>query len=140
MPVFRHKIFIERPIDRVFAAVADVSTHPKWQAGLIQTQAKDHLPRAGEKGIEVRRMLGRQMRFPYEITQFEPPSAWGFRATEGPIRPSAALSFQVTGDGTTITSRFTIPGVGGWLLGPILLRQQKRNYRRLKELLETGEL
>jgi uncharacterized protein YndB with AHSA1/START domain len=140
MPVFRHEVIIERPIDVVFAAVADVNTHPKWQAGLIETDSKHGVPGAGEQGVEVRRMLGRAMRFPYEITHFDPPHTWGFRALEGPIRPSAVLSFRATGLATAITSELTMPGVAGWLLGRIMLRQQKSNYRQLKALLEAGKL
>jgi uncharacterized protein YndB with AHSA1/START domain len=140
MSVYIHEVFIERAVDAVFAAVANVNTHPQWQAGLVETQAKAILPRAGERGVEVRRILGRVVRFPYEMTHFEPPRTWGFRALEGPIRPSAVLSFRATGLGTTVSSRLTIPGLAGRLLGPLMLRQQRRNYQRLKTLLEAGKL
>jgi len=140
MPVFRHEIVIQRPIDAVFAAVADVHTHPKWQAGLLETESRGGAPGVGETGVEVRRMFGRVARFPYEITRFEPPQAWGFRALDGPIRPSAVLHFKSTPSGTLVTSHLTVPGVAGWLLGPLMLRQQRRNYQCLKTLLETGKL
>ena len=140
MPVYSHEVFIKRPIHAVFAAVADVNTHPKWQAGLIETDAKAVTPRAGDTGVEVRRILGCRRKFPYEITHYEPPHRWGFRAIAGPIRPSAVLSFRITGSGTTITSQLRIPGPAGWLFGPMLLRQQRRNYQQLKMLLESGRL
>ena len=140
MAAFRHEIYIKASIDAVFAAVANVREHPKWQSGLVETAVNSPVPRAGERGIEVRRLLGRTSRFPYEITYFEPPHKWGFRALEAPIRPAAVLSFKTTGVGTTITSDLVIPGILGWLLGPMLLRQQKRNYVKLKALLETGAL
>jgi hypothetical protein len=85
-------------------------------------------------------MFGRSIKFPYEITRFERPKVWGFRALEGPIRPSAVLCFERTHSGTTISSHLTISGPAGWLLGPFLLKQQKRNYRKLKTLLEAGKL
>ena len=140
MPVFRHEVFIERPVDAVFAAVADVHSHPKWQAGLVETEAQAAVPRVGEKGFEVRRMLGRAVKFPYEITDFDPPHCWGFRVLEGPIRPSAVLLFEASGSGTVVSSQLTIPGLLGWLLGPMMLRQQKRNYQRLKALLEADKI
>ncbi|HEX5226456.1 MAG TPA: SRPBCC family protein [Bryobacteraceae bacterium] len=140
MPVYSHEVFIARPIDAVFAAVADVNTHPKWQAGLVETHGKAVPPRVGERGTEVRRMLGRRMEFPYEITHFEPPHRWGFRALRGPIRPAAVLTFRANGSGTMVRSEFQIPGLPGWLLGPILLRQQKRNYQELKSLLKAERL
>ncbi|HUI80895.1 MAG TPA: SRPBCC family protein [Bryobacteraceae bacterium] len=140
MPVFRHEIFIERPVDAVFAAVADVHTHPKWQAGLLEADAAAGVLRVGGKGVEVRRVFGRVARFPYEITHCDPPNVWGFRVLDGPIRPAAVLSFKNAQSGTIITSQLTIPGLAGWLLGLVMLRQQKRNYQGLKRLLEAGKL
>jgi hypothetical protein len=69
MPVFQHEILINRPVEAVFAAVADVNTHPNWQAGLIKAKASHGILRLGEKGAEVRRMFGRSITFPYEITR-----------------------------------------------------------------------
>lgn len=140
MPVFRHDIIINRPIESVFAAVADVHTHPKWQAGLLRSEAASATPGLGEGGSEVRRIFGRAVKFPYQIAHFEPPKVWGFRAVGGPIRPSAALYFQSTPLGTLITSHLTVPGPAGWLFGPAMLRQQKSNYRMLKMLLEDGNI
>jgi hypothetical protein len=62
MQVFRHEVFIERPINGVFTGVANVNTHPKWQAGLIETEAKDAWRRVGDRGAEVRRMWVRVQR------------------------------------------------------------------------------
>lgn len=140
MASFRHSIFIKRPIEIVFAAVADVKTHPQWQAGLLRTEVEgDNHARVGERGVEVRRMFGRDLRFPYEITVYDPPNAWGFRALEGMIRPAAILSFSQQKDGTLIESELTIPGLLGFLMGPLILSQQRGNYTCLKELLETDE-
>ena len=83
-------------------------------------------------------MLGREMRFPYEIAVYSCPSAWGFRVLEGPLRLSAVLSFAAEPGGTRVASELTIPGVLGRLLGPLMVAQQRRNYARLKELLEGG--
>src|SRR4051812_33902416 len=105
-----HDIYIGRPSSDVFNAVADLHTHSKWQQGLVRTE---HSERdgfgAGTKGAEVRRILGREVRFPYEITVHEPPLRWGFRATSGPVRPSAVLAFETEGSGTRITSTLSIP-------------------------------
>lgn len=141
MATFRHEITIARPVEVVFAAVADVTTHPKWQQGLQRTEQNSReTNRVGAKGAEVRRMLGRDIRFPYEITFYDANSAWGFRALSGPIRPSAVLKFLRQNDGTVVKSELTVPGFMGPLFGRMLLSQQKRNYLRLKELLEAGKL
>ena len=139
MAVFRHEILIARPIDVVFAAVADVTSHPRWQEGLLHTQVEgDSHTHVGARGVEVRQMFGREVRFPYEITVYNPPSTWGFRALEGPIRPAAVLSFNSQNGKTLITSELTVPGLLGSFFGRLLVSQQRRNYTQLKALLESG--
>jgi uncharacterized protein YndB with AHSA1/START domain len=135
---FRHHVFIARPVEAVFRAVADVHTHAQWQEGLLRTETDGDQQRAGARGVEVRRLFGRTARFPYEISVYEPERRWGFRALEGAIRPAAVLSFNRERDGTRIDSELTIPGVLGFIVGPVMLRQQRRNYVRLKALLESA--
>jgi uncharacterized protein YndB with AHSA1/START domain len=141
MPVFRHQIWIARPIEPVFAAVADASTHPRWQQGLVRSE-KSHVrgEGVGAQGFEVRRMLGHEIRFPYEITVYRPPRAWGFRVPHGPLQLAATLSFSHSNEGTLIESELRVPGLLGLLLGRSLLAQQRHNYACLKQLLETGAL
>jgi uncharacterized protein YndB with AHSA1/START domain len=139
--VFHHTIFIARPIETVFAAVADVRTHPQWQAGLLQGEVEtDHPMGVGTRGVEVRKLFGRTARFPYEITVYDPPNAWGFRALAGPVRPAAVLTLSSCDNGTHVESELTIPGPLGLLLGRAMLAQQQGNYLRLKELIEMGTL
>ena len=78
------------------------------------------------------------MRFPYEITVYEAPRRWGFRALGGPVRPEAILTLEASEDGTCVTSRLSVPGLLGWLLISSMWRQQEKNYRALKQLLESG--
>ena len=141
MATFRHEIYVARPPQAVFEAVADVRTHSQWQAGLRASEGEALDARyAGARGVEVRKILGRLVRFPYEITAYEPPGRWGFRALNGPVRPAAVLSFIAEGEGTRIESELTVPGLIGRLVGRVLLAQQRRNYARLKQLLEGNEL
>lgn len=139
MPTFTHEILIKKPIDVVFAAVADVQTHPKWQEGLVRSES-GHLDQTGvgATGTEIRKMFGREMGFPYRIPLYDPPHTWGFEAISGPIRPAASLHFSSQNGGTLIKSELTVPGFMGLLMGRMMLAQQKRNYLRLKELLESG--
>src|SRR4051794_12296465 len=117
MATFHHQLLFACPIEKVFAVVADATTHPQWQAGLIRTDAKKgSAERVGAKGVEVRRMFGREMEFPYEITVYDPPRAWGFRATSGPIRPAATLTFSRHDGETLVQSELTVPGLLGTLV------------------------
>lgn len=141
MPTYRHEITINRPIEKVFATIADVHTHPKWQEGLVRSESgSSEKMGIGATGTETRKMFGREAQFPYRITLYNPPNEWGFEATSGPIRPSASLHFSSQNGGTRIESGLNIPGFMGWLMGGMMFAQQKRNYLRLKELLESGVL
>ena len=141
MSLLRHEIVIAQPVERVFAAVADVTTHPKWQEGLFRTETVGGTPASvGARGVEVRRMFGREFRFSYEITIYAPPHAWGFRVVEGPVLLSAVLSFTSRDQGTLVQSELQIPGLLGPFVGRALLMQQRRNYARLKRMLEDRSL
>jgi uncharacterized protein YndB with AHSA1/START domain len=140
MPTRLHSIRIARPPSAVFAAIADVTTHHRWQAGLVRSEPDGNSHTVGARGAEIRRFFGREVRFPYEITVYEAPGRWGFRALGGPVRPEAVLALEVRDDGTCVTSRLTVPGLLGWLVIGAMLRQQRKNYRTLKQLLETGSL
>jgi uncharacterized protein YndB with AHSA1/START domain len=141
MAVFHHQITINRPIEAVFAVIADASTHPQWQEGLLRTdaQSNSHV-QVGTQGVEVRQMFGREVRFPYEIIAFDPPHRWGFRALSGPVRPSAILNLSSQNSGTLIESELNVPGLLGGFMGRMLLSQQEKNYKRLKEMLEDDKL
>jgi uncharacterized protein YndB with AHSA1/START domain len=116
VPVFRHAIVINCPVEAAFAAVADVHTHPRWQSGLLKTEAEGTVAHPGARGVEIRKLFGRVARFPYEITVFAPPRRWGFRALDGPVQPSAVLTFEPIENGTRVSSELTVPGALGWIL------------------------
>jgi hypothetical protein len=141
MPTFKHQITIEVSAARVFDAVADVKTHLKWQKGLVGSEVEGAgIMSVGKRGVEIRKMFGREKRFSYEVTHFERPKEWGFKAISGPIRPEAVLQLREVGGKTVLESEMKIPGLLGFLLGGLLLKQQKENYVRLKELLEKGQI
>jgi len=140
MPTRSHSIHIRRLPPIVFAAIADVATHYRWQAGLVRSESDGDPHVVGSSGAEIRRFFGREVRFPYEITVYEAPRRWGFRALGGPVRPQALLTLEAESDGTRVTSRLTVPGLlGGLVIGP-MLQQQLKNYQTLKRLLETNSL
>lgn len=139
MPTFHHEILIASPIETVFATLADVKTHAQWQEGLLRSEGDEQdYAHVGAKGFEVREMFGREVRFPYEISVYESSQRWGFRTLSGAVRPSAIISLSSQKDGPLIQSELTVPGVLGFLLGPMLLSQQRKNYVRLKHSLEVS--
>lgn len=141
MPTHRHQIHIARPVEDVFAAVADVTTHPQWQAQVVRAEPSDPLPlKVGSRVDDVVRMLGREMRITFEVTTLDPPHTLGIRITSGPVRPVNHMTFSSQDGGTLFESETTVPGVMGVLMGRSLTSQQLRNLQKLKELLEAGKL
>jgi len=138
MPTRTHQIHVAASIEAVFDAMADVASHARWQEGLLRSECQGDPRVLGARGAEVRRLFGREVRFPWEITVYEPWRRWGFRALGGPIRPQAVVDLVPEGDGTRINSTLTIPGPLGWLAIAPLFRQQKKNYHALKQWLETA--
>ncbi|HEX6301821.1 MAG TPA: hypothetical protein VF148_15285 [Acidimicrobiia bacterium] len=63
MPTHRRQLHIARPVEDVFAAIADVTTYPQWQADTVRAEPNDPLPlKVGSRVDLVVRMFGREMR------------------------------------------------------------------------------
>ena len=135
------QIQIGRPVADVFAAVADPATHPQWQSQVIRTETSDPAPlQVGANVTDVIRMFGREMKMTFEVTESEPPDVISIHMTSGPIRPINRMTFSSQDGGTLLQSETTIPGLMGRLMGRTVISGQKRNFQKLKELLEAGEL
>jgi uncharacterized protein YndB with AHSA1/START domain len=135
------QIHIGRSVDDVFAAVADPNTHPQWQSQVIRVETSDPAPLSvGASVTDVVRMFGREMSMTFEVTQSDPPHAVSIRMTSGPIRPVNRMTFSSHNDGTLLKSETTVPGMMGFLMGRTVKSGQQRNFQKLKELLEAGEL
>ena len=65
MATFEHTTEIERPVDEVFAFLAEPANLPRWQPSLLDVRPHHRGPlRAGVEVTEVRRFLGRVMETP----------------------------------------------------------------------------
>ena len=69
----------------------------------------------GTRGVEVRRLFGREFRAPFDITRHEPPNRQDFHTTGGPIRPDGVLHCESVGKATKVTYEFQLGGAMGWL-------------------------
>jgi len=76
---------VDAPIQSVFDKYVQYDRHPEWQPGLLRaelTSGPNVAP--GTRGIEVRRLFGREMSFPYVITEHVAPHRSAFQTLEGP--------------------------------------------------------
>jgi uncharacterized protein YndB with AHSA1/START domain len=135
---------IERPIDEVFAYVADPANLPEWQSSAIEARMETAAPMAaGTRFVEVRKFLGRQIKSTVEVTQYDPSRRFAIRTVAGPVTFRVDHVFEPLAGAT----RLAVSGEGesGRLFktGEALMiraaeRQMKGDFQRLKRILEGG--
>jgi uncharacterized membrane protein len=77
---------IDQPVDRVFDYVSTPENDPGWVPASLRHEMLSPAPmRVGSITEEDVGFLGRRMRYAWEITQYEPPSAFALRSISGPI-------------------------------------------------------
>ena len=109
----QRSIVVGRPIDEVFAFVADGSTAPRWRPGVLDVEhvAGKGVGEAWRQGVKC--PGGRRVAADYEITEWDPPRSMAFRATAGPVRPTGSYRLATEDGGTRLT--FSLQAeLGGW--------------------------
>jgi uncharacterized membrane protein len=147
-------LVINRPIDAVFAYLADIAKGMEWQSELLEVQQTSDGPVGiGTNLREIRRLLGRNMETSFTITDFDPESKLGFKSTSGPIPMRAYYSLEsvspegVNQEGSVDATRVNMT-VEAELTGifkmtePLVVHSAKRqmdaDIAKLKEILEAG--
>jgi carbon monoxide dehydrogenase subunit G len=127
---------IDRSPEDVFAYLTDVSNLPKWQSGVHSAE------RDGDLIHESRTMLGRHMENELQIVDEEPPRLFTLRALNSPIPFSVRHELEPTGGGTRLTvigegDTGLLPGFAGKLMARRAEGQFRKDFERLKQLLES---
>lgn len=118
--------------------MADPRTRHEWQPQVARIEMlRDGEVGVGTQAVEVRRMFGREMRIPFEITRHEPPNRQDCRTTGGPIRRDVILRCEQQGNGTLVSYEFIFTGPAARFLGRIIGRDVKANLARIKRRLES---
>ena len=77
---------IDQPVDRVFDYVSIPENDPTWVPASLRYEMLSPAPmRVGSITEEDVWFLGRRMRYAWEITQYDPPTAFALRSISGPI-------------------------------------------------------
>ena len=137
---------IERPVQEVFAFVADQTNAPKWQTDLHEVRRLTDGPiGVGSEHEFVRTFAGRRLSSRNRFVAFEPGRYVKFEIPSGWISGTASYRTEVSRSaGTVLTSRmeFRVRGPLSLLepvLSRILARDSRRDEQRLKALLEHRE-
>lgn len=118
MPSAERSITINRPVDAVFAFVADGTKAQRWRPAVLDVE------RIGGTGLEatyrqgVKGPGGRRIAADYEVYDVEPNRRIAFRTIAGPVRPTGEYRFDEEPAGTCVT--FSLAAQLGWLKGLLI--------------------
>jgi uncharacterized protein YndB with AHSA1/START domain len=135
-------IIIQRPIEEVFAFVADQTHAPQWQHDLLEVRRTTDGPvGVGTKHTAVRKFLGRRMELTNEYVKYEPNKQITFTG-DGTTRFECSYLTEATPQGTRLTCRMQMEpdgffGLAEPLIASGLRRDFAASFRELKALLEN---
>ena len=125
-------IEIARTPEDVFAYLTDVSNLPDWQSGVKSATQRDG------KIEESRSMFGRELHTTFEIAEQEEPRLFTLRALDSPVPFTVRHELEPAGSGTrlTVTAEGDVPGFAAGLLAKRAEKEIRKDFERLKEILE----
>jgi uncharacterized membrane protein len=117
-------IVVNRPIEDVFNYVADISKHAEWRENLVEVKLTS--PTSTQEGatyVYTMKFMGQKIETVSEVVEYQEPSIYKWKATDGPFPLSGSMSFEQAPDGTRVIERIEAePGGFFKLAGPIILR------------------
>lgn len=140
---FEISTLVDRPIEDVFTFISNPLNMPKWQ--VMVAKVEQLIPGVigiGSKFNVKAGMLGRAMEGVMEITDYEPPTKFGFTNRLGPIQMKVAVTLKSVGTGVKITLNAQGNPDGMFKLAAGSMAQQikiqmEMNLEKLKSVLET---
>jgi uncharacterized protein YndB with AHSA1/START domain len=144
MPPITTNVEVDRSAEDVFAYATDPTRFPEWQQGVVDGHLdQPGVPAVGARCLTTRRIGGANRPSTSEVTHIDPPTTWGVRGIDGPIRAIVDVTVEpLTADRSRLTIAVDFEGHGiGKLLVPLIVRRQARkempaNLATLKERLE----
>jgi uncharacterized membrane protein len=113
MPAATNKTTIARPVEEVFAFVADGENAMRWRPGVLDVKHVSGTGIGATYRQGVKGPGGRRIDADYMITAFEPNRRIAFQATAGPVRPKGEYLFEDLGGSTRVTMSLSAE-LSGW--------------------------
>jgi carbon monoxide dehydrogenase subunit G len=126
-------IEVARTPEDVFSYLTDVSNLPAWQAGVRSATLRDG------RIEESRSLLGRELNTTLEIVEQEEPRLFTLRAVDSPVPFTVRHELEPSDGGTrlTVSAEGDVPGFAAGLLARGAERQFRKDFERLKQILES---
>ncbi len=127
---FEATVVIDRPIQEVFAFLADGENDPKFSSRVIEiAKATDGPPGVGTIYQSTVRDAGVKTKREFKLTEFDPPSRirWTELSKNLVTAPEGGYDLVATGDGTQLTFFNILEGHGlGVLIAGLALRSARK--------------
>ena len=125
-------IEIARTPEDVFAYLTEVSNLPAWQTGVKSATLEDG------RIVESRSLLGREMQTTLEIVERDEPRLFTLRAVDSPVPFTVRHELEASRGGTrlTVSAEGDVPGFAAGLVARHAERQFRKDFKRLKQILE----
>jgi uncharacterized membrane protein len=137
---------IARPADEVFAFLDEVTNNTQWLRGMVScTWRTDPPVRVGSRYEQVARFLGREIRTTFEVTEHEAGRRVTIASREGSSFPLSVTREVIPRGVAACTVIETVESdpsgfyrIATPLLRALVRRNIRRDYRRLRTLLESA--
>lgn len=146
MEGFESSVLINRPIEEVFAVLADLEHDIKWRSEWVETKnTSGGSPGVGATFLLVGMFLGRRTGTVYEVIEYEPNRSAAWKTVSGPLPLTFRRTFERVEGGTRFTIRYELDARGFFklvmsLLGSTVKGQHEGDLRKVKELMEARAL
>jgi uncharacterized protein YndB with AHSA1/START domain len=126
---FRATVVIDRPIDEVFAFLADGENDPKFSSRVLEmAKTTDGPPAVGTVYASTVKDAGMKTKREFKLTEFEPPSRirWAEVSKNLVTAREGGYDLAPEGEGTRVTVYNVLEGHGlGKLIAPLALRSAR---------------
>lgn len=141
MPQASHSVTINRPVDAVFAYIADGEHCPEWRPSVLDIRKLFGSGLGETYSQGVKGPMGRRIAADYSVTAFEPNKHVEFTTMAGPVRPHGRYDFEEVEGGTRLTFALDaqVTGLRRFLMGSMVQQTMDTEVRCLdnvKKILE----
>jgi uncharacterized protein YndB with AHSA1/START domain len=140
---FENTVRIDRPVEDVFAFLADFENIPKWNYAIVETHRLSEGPvGVGTTYRQVRSVPSRSEET-FEVTECEPSRRLAIRGGFGPLEGTMTYDLEPDEGGTRLTNSAQLEGRGlAKLAAPLasgrIAEAVSENLTALKQLLESS--
>jgi carbon monoxide dehydrogenase subunit G len=143
MASFENTMIIKRPVDEVFAFLADFENVPKWNYAIVETRKISPGPVGVGTTYRQTRSVPSRSEEDFEVTVCEPVSQLVIQGQIGPFRARISYLLEPTDSGTRLRNAVDLGSSGPLtLVAPLATSRVKHavaaNLDTLKQLLEEA--